>query len=113
MDITGKIIKAMPKRTGSTERGNWASQDFVLEFAGPFANSTSHFVFTVFGEDRLQRFGIQEGKQYAVYFDIDAHEFNGRWFNDVRAYDVRMVSEGGNIMTSPAPQQAQEAKDVF
>jgi hypothetical protein len=48
-------------------------------------------VFTVFGADRLQRFNIQIGQTVLVAFDIDAHEWNGRWFTDVRAFDVRLV----------------------
>ena len=26
-----------------------------------------------------------------VSFDIDAHEYQGRWYNSIRAYDVRLV----------------------
>ena len=26
-----------------------------------------------------------------VSFDIDAHEYNGRWFNSIRAFDVRQI----------------------
>jgi hypothetical protein len=45
-------------------------------------------VFRVFGEDRIKQFNIQMGEDITVSFDIDAHEFNGRWFNDVRAFNV-------------------------
>ena len=48
-------------------------------------------VFSVFGADRLQRFNIQVGQEINVSFDIDAHEYNGRWFNSIRAFDVRQV----------------------
>ena len=41
-----------------------------------------------FGEDRIKQFNIQQGEDLTVQFDIDAHEFNGRWFNDIRAYNV-------------------------
>lgn len=29
---------------------------------------------------------IQIGAEMTVSFDIDAHEYNGRWFNDIRAW---------------------------
>ena len=28
------------------------------------------------------------GEDITVSFDIDAHEYNGRWFNEIRAYNV-------------------------
>ena len=28
-----------------------------------------------------------------VSFEIDAHEYNGRWFNEVRAWDVRPAGQ--------------------
>ncbi len=39
----------------------------------------------------LAQFNIQSGEEILVSFDIDAHEYNGRWFNNVRAWNV---SEG-------------------
>ena len=62
-------------------------------------------VFSVFGEDRLSRFNIQIGQEIQVFFDIDAREYNGRWFNSIRAYDVRQVDPAtlGNQPFAPAP----------
>jgi len=48
-------------------------------------------VFNVFGADRIEQFAIKAGEELNVSFDIDAHEYNGRWFNSIRAYDVRQV----------------------
>ena len=53
-------------------------------------------MFTVFGEDRLREMNITVGAEMTVSFDIDAHEYNGRWFNDIRAW--RAVPA-----TAPAP----------
>lgn len=87
MDLTGKIIAVLPASSGVSQRtGNsWMSQDYVIEVPGQFPRKC---VFRVFGEDRIKQFNIQMGEDLTVSFDIDAHEFNGRWFNDVRAYSV-------------------------
>jgi hypothetical protein len=87
MDLTGKIIAVLEPRGGVSNRtGNaWKSQDFVIEVPGQYPKRC---VFTVFGEDRLNQFNIQMGDDLTVSFDIDAHEYNGRWFNDIRAYSV-------------------------
>ena len=56
-------------------------------------------VFDVFGVDRLQAFNIQVGEELTVHFDIDAHEYNGRWFTDIRAFRI----ERGQAAPAPAP----------
>ncbi len=88
MDLTGKIIAVLPASSGISQRtGNsWMSQDYVIEVPGQYSRKC---VFRVFGEDRIKQFNIQMGEDLTVSFDIDAHEFNGRWFNDVRAYNVQ------------------------
>ena len=89
MEIQGKIIAALDVKTGTSARGEWKVQEFVLEtIDGQFSRK---MVFSVFGEERLQRFNIQVGQDVNVSFDIDAREYNGRWFNSIRAFDVRQV----------------------
>ena len=105
MDLQGKVIVALEQRKGVSARGEWVSQDFVIETMDSFPRK---MVFSVFGADRLQRFGIQVGQMVNVSFDIDAHEYNGRWFNNIRAYDVRPV-QSGVAGAQPYPDPAQPA----
>ena len=106
MEITGKIMAIMPARTGVSQRsGNpWTSQDFVLEIPGG-EYGPKHLCFTVFGEDKLTQFNICMGDVVTVRFNIDAHNFNGRWYNDVRAHDVVKSS-----FTPPQSQPMQQAR---
>ena len=87
MELTGTIIAVLPAMSGVSQRtGNpWMSQDYVIEVPGQFPRKC---LFRIFGEDRIKQFAIQQGEDLTVQFDIDAHEFNGRWFNDIRAYNV-------------------------
>ena len=89
MELQGKIIQALPVKTGTSARGEWKVQEFVLETLD--AQFPRKMVFSVFGEDRLQRFNIQVGQDVNVSFDIDAREYQGRWYNSIRAFDVRPV----------------------
>ena len=105
MEITGKIIHASEPRGGVSQRtGNtWKSQDFVIEWYEN--NFPRHCIFTVFGEDRLNQFNIQLNQEYTVSFDIDAHESNGRWFNDIRAWRVAPPQAAAPAaVAAPAPQ---------
>jgi hypothetical protein len=106
MEFTGKIIKALEPRSGVSGRtGNpWKMQDFVIE------ESTGQFpkrmVFNVFGEENLMRFNIQEGQELTVSFDINAREYNGRWYNDVRVWNVMPAAQVQPIGAQPAAQPA-------
>ena len=87
MEITGKIIAVLDKRSGTSQRtGNtWASQEYVLETHDQYPRRC---LFNVFGEDKIANMNIQIGEELTVSFDIDAREYNGRWFNDIRAWKV-------------------------
>ena len=88
MEIQGKIIFIGEARTGTSARSGqpWTSQDFVIETVTE--QYPRKCVFSVFGADKIQQFNLQMGQDYTVSFDIDAHEYNGRWFNSVRAWKV-------------------------
>ncbi len=107
MELQGKVIAALPERSGQSQRGEWKTQDFVIETHD--SQYPRKLVFTVFGADRLARFNIQVGQEVLVSFDIDAHEWNGRWFNDIRAFDVRQVDPAQYAPVQAAPVQPQAA----
>ena len=87
MELTGRIIAVLPANSGVSARtGNpWMSQEYVIEVPGQYPRKC---LFRIFGEDRIKQFNIQSGEDLTIQFDIDAHEYNGRWFNEIRAYNV-------------------------
>ncbi len=101
MELQGKIIQALPVKTGTSARGDWKVQEFVLETLD--AQYPRRMVFSVFGEEKLQRFNIQVGQDVNVSFDIDAREYNGKWFNSIRAFDVRPVVPNVQAPTDNPP----------
>lgn len=105
MELQGKVIAVLPARSGVSARGEWKSQSFVIETHDSFPRK---MVFDVFGEERLTRFNIQLGQEVNVSFDIDAHEYNGRWFNNIRTFDVRLV-DPNTVSAAPAAQAAPAA----
>ena len=104
MELQGKVLAALHERSGVSARGEWKSQEFVIEYQeGQYPRK---MVFNVWGADRLQRFNIQIGQTVLVAFDIDAREWNGRWFTDIRAFDVRQVDPNATPIAQPAPMQS-------
>ena len=87
MDLTGKIIAILPASSGVSARtGNpWMNQEYVLEVPGQYPR---RMMFRVFGEDRIKMFNIQAGEELTVQFDINAEEYQGRWYNRINAFNV-------------------------
>lgn len=111
MELTGKIIQVLEARGGTSPRtGNpWKVQSYVLEIEEQ--NNSQYprrMVFEVFGEDRIQNMNIQIGQNLRVSFDIDAREYQGRWFNSIRAWKV----EPADAMPAAAPGVASVAQPV-
>lgn len=106
MELQGKVIAETPERSGTSARGEWKAKDFVIETHETYPKK---MVFSVFGEERLSRFNIQIGQEVLVSFDIDAREYNGRWFNSIRAYDVRQVDPAQYGAAAPAAPSALDA----
>lgn len=109
MELQGKVIAVLPARSGVSARGEWKSQSFVIETHDSFPRK---MVFDVFGEERLTRFNIQLGQEVNVSFDIDAHEYNGRWFNNIRAFDVRLVDPNTVSAAQAAPAAPQQSANA-
>lgn len=90
MEIQGKVIAVLPERSGISARGEWKSQTYVIETQEQYPKKMA---FDVFGADRIASFSIHSGEVINVSFDIDAHEYQGRYFNQIRAWAVSKVSQ--------------------
>ncbi len=86
MELSGRIIAVLPMQSGQGKNGEWKKQEYVLEY-----NSDSQYskkvCFNLWG-DKIDQFNIKEGQNLAVSFDIDCREYQGRWYNDIRAWKV-------------------------
>ena len=123
MELQGKVIAVLPERSGISQRGEWRSQTYVIETQEQYPKKMA---FDVFGGDRIVNFGIHLGEVIDVSFDIDAHEYQGRYFNQIRAWNVTKVSQQAAAQASagvaqpaapytpPAqPQQPQSDGSIF
>lgn len=110
MELTGKIIAVLPAQSGVSARtGNpWMSQDYVIEVPGQYPKRC---VFKLFGEDRIKQFNIQPNEDLTIQFDIDAHEYNDRWYNEIRCYNVIRQSQQQAASQTPSAQTGQQ--DMF
>lgn len=113
MEIQGKIIVVLPERSGTSQRGNqWRSISYVLETQEQYPKKLAFDVTN----DKIDQLNIQLGEILTVQFDINAREYNGRWFNSVNVWNVIRQTQqatvqgggfSGNVQSSA--QAAQQA----
>lgn len=97
MEITGKITQLLPLQSGEGKNGTpWQKQDYIIEFGDRFPKK---LCFNIWG-DKISQFNVQVGQEVTVSFDLESREFNGRWYTDVRAWNI--VAKSGAPAPTPA-----------
>lgn len=93
--VVGTIEKLMPISKGISASGReWVKQDIVMSMAnGQFVK---HFTAAVMGQDRIDNFKLRVGDNIVAYLDVDAKEYNGRWYNSINIWKVERVGANGN-----------------
>ena len=113
MEFTGKIIWIGEKRQGTSVKGTqWSCREYVIQDASTQYPRT--MCFTIFGEDKLNQFNLQLDETLTVSFDIDAHQYQDRWYNSIRAWNIMRLSApaAAQQFISQAPQQPQQSNDL-
>ena len=85
MELEGRIARKLNVQTGTSARGAWAKQEFILEYQeGSFP---SQVCMNVWGDDKVKELDkYQVGDKVKVSFNLSSREYNGRWYTDVRAW---------------------------
>ena len=86
MELIGKTVQVLPLQSGTSKAGNsWQKQEYILETLG--TQYQRKVCFNLFG-DNVNKFPLQVGQEVTVSIDVESREFNGRWYTDVRAWNV-------------------------
>ncbi len=85
MEFTGKVIAVLAEKSGTSARGEWKSQSYVVATQEQYPKQ---LLFEVFGADKISQFAIQEGETITVSFDPTANEHEGKWYGSNRAWGV-------------------------
>ena len=120
METTGILVKQIAIREGvSKSNGNpWKIAEYLVEIPGQYPR---HIAFRVSDGQvgRIARFDSLIGKTVTVSFDIDAREYEGRWFNEINAWGIleyinqtqraaNMVAAQNAQAQAPQPETKQE-----
>ncbi len=92
LELEGRIVRRLGIQRGKSARGNWAKQEFILEFQD--GNYPAQACLSVWGEDKvkdLERF--RDDEPVRVSFHVNSREYNGRWYTDLRAWRIESVPQ--------------------
>ena len=99
LELEGTLRQKMGVQSGTSARGAWAKQEFILEF--PDGNFTSQACFTAWGQDKVAELDkYQVGDRIKVSFNLKSREYNGRWYNDLQIW---RLSPAGQAAAPTAP----------
>lgn len=109
MEITGKIIVALPEQSGVSKAGNsWKKREYVLETQEQFPRKV---FFDFFGE-RADQFPLNIGDVIKLSFDIESREYQGKWFTSIRGWKAEPATAAVNAAAPAAAPAAQPASFV-
>ena len=100
MELTGKIIAILPPKQGVPQStGNaWICQHYVLETQETYPKKCC---FNVFGAEKIKDMNIQLGETLTVSLEINASEYQGKWYNQVRAWKVERMAQAQQAAVVP------------
>jgi hypothetical protein len=98
LEIEGKILSKLTAQGGQSARGQWAKQEFIIEYQD--GQYSEKLCLHVWGQDKINELNnYQVGDSIKVNFKPTSREFNGRWYTDLRVWKISSPAAG----TAPAP----------
>ena len=105
-------MKQIAVREGVSQRNGqpWKMAEYLVEVPGQYPR---HINFRVSDGQvgRLARFDSLVGKMVTVSFDIDAHEHEGKWYNEINAWGVMEYIDQATRQANIAAAHAQQPTD--
>ncbi len=86
MEIVGKVVQKLEVESGTSKNGNqWRKQSIIIETEGQYPKK---ICFTLWG-DKIDDASVVEGEMINAKVDIESREYNGRWYTDVKAWQIQ------------------------
>lgn len=84
MELAGKVISLLPLQKGTGKNGEWKKQEFILETQPPFPKK----VCIALWGPKVDQFKVKAGDTITAKIEVESREFNGKWYTDVKAYQI-------------------------
>lgn len=100
MQVTGKVVKVLPTTTYGKD--NKKKGGFVIScMDGKYEKKIA---FTVFETNLPKLDNVKEDSTVEVEFKLDSREWQGKWFTDAVAWDIKV---SGSVASAPKKEEFQ------
>ena len=89
MELKGKVVKLLPIQTGTSARGEWRKQEFILEIPGNFPKQVCLYMWG----DAIDSASLSEGIEINASVEIESREYNGKWYTNVKAWRIEKLNQ--------------------
>lgn len=117
MEFIGNLKQLVGERSGDGQNGPWRINQYLLETVDMYPKR-----MVVEVRKDIEKWDSLIGKNVIVYFSVDAHEWNGKWYNQLNGFSVienteeeqkrraarRMPKPTGEIVNSQEPKDEQQ-----
>ena len=99
LELTGRITQILPLEQGVSKAGNaWRKQVLILETQDQYPRKVAISLLN----DNIDKYSIQVGTVVTAHLDIESREWNGKWYTEVRAWQIT-YPQGQPVSSSPQP----------
>lgn len=99
VEIKCKLLDKLAVQSGTSARGPWSKQDFIVETIEQYPRK---ICMNVWGQDKVNELSsFNAGEMLNISVNIESREFNGRWYTDVRAWRIQRDA----VESAPVPPQ--------
>lgn len=109
----GQLVWVDNPRSGKSKKGNeWKSVDFTIKYTDS-QDRERHISFNTFGAEKVDKIlNATPGTKIRVAWVPDSHEYNGRWYTKLDAYDITILGQEATSLPENSPSFQQEGKEI-
>ena len=117
MDLLVKVEKILDVQTFTSKKDGTECRKYAFVGTQVKDQYPKPICFTCIVDEKWAEFGIVEGGEYAVSFNLSSREYNGRWFTEAACWKAtsmyrpqrQQVKDNAPQSTQPQPQMPIEA----
>ena len=105
MEFTGLLIQKLPVQSGTSQKGEWKSQDIIIETVETYPKKIA---INFYGDkiNEIEKLNIND--DITVTANVESREYNGKWYTKVSAWKVTV-----NKKADPQPEIEPEYQSAF
>lgn len=97
MEFTGLLIQKLPVQSGTSQKGDWQSQDIIIETVETYPKKIA---LNFYGDKIKEIDGLNIHDSITVTGNVESREYNGKWYTKVSAWKIVV-----NKKADPQPEQ--------